>query len=82
MQDHMKLEQRTWVAAVRLAVTASIAAVIFAIGMSSIGDVPHAAIVLPVIVVAFAASWVRSGRLRDQPVAPPARTHRRALPIA
>lgn len=78
----MELENRTWVAAVRLAVSASVAAVIFAIGMSSLGDVPHAAIVLPVIVVAFAASWIRTGRLREQPMARPGRAHQRALPIA
>lgn len=78
----MELEDRTWIAAVKLAFTASVAAVIFALGMSSLGNVPHAAIVLPVIVVAFATSWVRTGRLREQPIAPPLRGHNRAVPIA
>lgn len=78
----MELEQRTWIAAVKLAIVASAVAVIFAIGMSSFGEVPHAAIVLPVIVVAFAASWIRTGRVREQPVAPPQRAHHRAVPIA
>ena len=78
----MELEHRTWVAAVRLAVSASIAAVIFAIAVSSLGDVPHAAIVLPVIIVAFAASWIRTGRLREQPMAHAGKAHQRALPIA
>lgn len=78
----MELEQRTWIAAVKLAVVASAVAVIFAIGMSSFGEVPHAVIVLPVIVVAFAASWIRTGRVREQPVAPRLRAHHRAVPIA
>ena len=78
----MELEDRTWIAAVKLAFAASAAAVIFALGMSSLGNVPHAAIVLPVIVVAFATSWIRTGRLREQPIAPQLRGHDRAVPIA
>ena len=82
MQEVVELEHRTWIAAVKLAFAASVTAVIFAIGMSTFGDVPHAVIVLPVIVVAFATSWVRTGRVREQPVAPPTRAHQRALPLA
>jgi hypothetical protein len=82
MQVDMELDHRTWIAAVKLALVASAIASIFAIGMSSFGDVPHAVIVLPVIVIAFAASWVRTGRVREQPVTPPLRSHHRAVPIA
>lgn len=82
MQGDVELDQRTWNAAIKLAFTASVTAAIFAIGMSTLGDVPHAVIVLPVIVIAFTASWIRTGRVRERAVAPPARTHQRAVPIA
>jgi hypothetical protein len=34
--------------------------------VSSAGGIPQAAIVLPVIVVAFAASWIQTGRIRRE----------------
>jgi hypothetical protein len=82
MQVDMELDHRTWIAAVKLALVASAVAAIFAIGVSTFGEVPHAAIVLPVIVVAFATSWIRTGRVREQPITPPLRSHDRAVPIA
>ncbi len=69
----MELSRRTWNAAVKLAITMSIVAVLAALVISSAGDVPQAAIVLPVIVIAFTASWIQSGRAQRQPAH--ARTH-------
>jgi hypothetical protein len=39
------------------------------------GDIPQAAVVLPVIIVAFVASWIQTGRVRRQQV--PLRVHHR-----
>lgn len=64
----MELERRTWAAAVRLAVVFSAVAALAAVVVQAAGDVPQAAIVLPVIVVAFAASWIRTDRIRRQPL--------------
>ncbi len=69
----MELSRRTWNAAVKLAVTISIVAALVAIVVSSTGNVPQAAIVLPVIVIAFVASWIQTGRVRRQPA--PLRVH-------
>ena len=52
----------TWHAAFRLAAATSVLAAAFAMLVSVFGDVPQAAVVLPVIVVAFVASWIQSGR--------------------
>ena len=60
----MELSRRTWNAAVKLAVVISISASLVAIALYAAGDVPQAAIVLPVIVVAFTASWIQTGRIR------------------
>lgn len=65
MQSHMEINRRTWIAAIKLAVVISTLAAIMAVAVSSLGDVPQAAIVLPVAVIAFAASWVQTGRVRD-----------------
>ncbi len=64
----MELSRRTWTAAVRLAVIISIAAALFAVAVSAAGDVPQVAIVLPVIVVGFVASWIRTGRVGSDEV--------------
>ncbi len=60
----MELRHRTWSAAIQLAVVVSVVAVLLAGAVSALGDVPQAAVVLPVIVIAFAASWIRTGQVR------------------
>jgi hypothetical protein len=60
----MEIARRTWTAAVKLAVVASMLAAAFALGVSRLGDVPEAAVVVPVIVVAFASSWIQTDRIR------------------
>ncbi len=52
----------TWFAAIRLATVASLVAAGVAMLVSVAGDVPQAVVVLPVIVIAFVASWIQSGR--------------------
>jgi hypothetical protein len=81
MQVDMELSRRTWAAAIRLAFLISVAAALIAVGVSSVGDVPQVAVVLPVIVVAFTASWVQTGRLRRAPATVPLRAARRTVPI-
>jgi hypothetical protein len=44
-----------------------------AAAVSTAGDVPQAAIVLPVIIVAFTASWIRTARMASDPA--PVRAH-------
>ncbi len=80
MNDLMELRRRTWIAALRLAVVISIAAALLAVAVSSAGSVNEIAIVLPVIVVAFVASWVQSGRVQRRGVADP--TGRTPAPTA
>lgn len=65
MNIDVELSRRTWNAAVKLAVIISFAGALLAIVASAAGDVPEAAIVLPVIVIAFAASWIQTGRVRS-----------------
>lgn len=62
----VELSRHTWNAAVKLAVVISIVAGLVAIVASAAGDVPQAAIVLPVIVVAFTASWIQTTRVRRE----------------
>jgi hypothetical protein len=79
MNRDMELRRRTWIAALRLAFMISVLAAAIAIALSATGDVPQAAVVLPVIVIAFTASWVQTGRIRRDAV--PARvtlTHHRS----
>lgn len=71
MNTHVELSRRTWHAAMKLAMAISAVAALVAVGVSSAGDVPQAAIVLPVIVVAFLASWVQTGRVPRSGDAPP-----------
>jgi ABC-type Mn2+/Zn2+ transport system permease subunit len=73
MNMYVELSRRTWNAAVKLAVIISVAAAVLAVAISSAGDVPQAAIVLPVIFVAFVASWIQTGRVRREQV--PLRVH-------
>jgi hypothetical protein len=62
----MDLRHRTWVATVQLAVVVSVVAVLVAVAATWLGDVPQAAIVVPVMIVAFVASWIRTGRVRRE----------------
>ena len=69
MLENMEISRRTWNAAVKLAVVLSAIAAGVAFAVSRAGDVPQAAVVLPVIVVAFAASWIQTERIRRQAIA-------------
>ncbi len=60
----MELTRHTWIAAVKLAVVISVVAGFAAALASAAGHVPQTAIVLTVIVVAFSASWIQTGRGR------------------
>lgn len=71
MNKDVELSRSTWNAAVRLAVVVSSIAVVAALLVSAAGDVPQAAVVLPVIVVAFTASWIQTGRARRDPATLP-----------
>lgn len=64
MIENMEISRRTWTAALKLAVVLSVVAALVAIAASTFADLPQAAIVLPVIVVAFIASWIQTGRVR------------------
>ena len=64
MIDHMEISRRTWTAAVKLAVVLSVLAAGVTFVVSRVGDVPQAAVVVPVIIVAFAASWIQTERIR------------------
>lgn len=71
----MELSRRTWNAAVKLAVVISIAAALLVVALQPTGSVPQAAIVLPVIVIAFTASWIQTGRVRRQTAIPVRHRH-------
>lgn len=58
----MEHRRNTWEATIRLAITASLLAAALAVALHTAGVRSQPVIVLPVIVVCFAASWVRSGR--------------------
>ena len=47
----MEIRRRTWIAALKLAFVVSLLSAIVAIDVSLLGDVPAAAIVLPVIAI-------------------------------
>ncbi len=66
MNEVVETNRRTWNEAVKLAVVISIIAGLVAIAASAAGGIPQAAIVLPVIVVAFASSWIQTGRARRE----------------
>lgn len=76
MNRNVDLDRDTWTAAVKLAVTISIVAVLGAVVLSTAGGMSHTAIVLSVIVVAFAASWIQTGRVRRQHATIPLATRR------
>jgi len=64
----MELDRRTWSSIVRLAAVFSVVAAVAAVAARVAGDVPQVAIVLTAIVLAFAASWIQTGRVRREPV--------------
>ncbi len=69
MIEDMEISRRTWNAAIKLAVVLSAIAAIVAFVVSRAGEVPQAAVVLPVIVIAFVASWIQTERVRRQAIA-------------
>ncbi len=69
MIKRMEINRRTWTAAFKLAAVLSVLAALIASAVSQAGNVPQAAVVLPVIVVAFAASWVQTERIRRRAIA-------------
>ncbi|MEL6894441.1 MAG: hypothetical protein AAFP84_22825 [Actinomycetota bacterium] len=62
----MNLSRRTWIAAVKLAAVLSVLAAVAAVVASSIVHLPDLVIIAGVVVVAFTASWVQTGRIRHQ----------------
>jgi hypothetical protein len=64
MNSDVELSQRNWYGAIKLAVIISIVAGFAAVVATAVGDVPQAAIVLPVIVVGFTVSWIQTSRVR------------------
>lgn len=66
MKNYVELSRPNWNAAIKLAVVISIVAGFAAVVASAAGDIPQAAIVLPVILVAFTASWIQTNRLRRE----------------
>ena len=68
MKEHMDISRRTWIAAIKLAVVISTIAALVAVAVSTVGQIPDAVIVVAVAVVAFAASWVQTGRVRSTAV--------------
>ncbi len=67
MKEHMEISRRTWIAAIKLAVVVSTIAAFAAVAVSTVGQIPDVAIVATVAVLAFAASWVQTGRVRNSP---------------
>ena len=65
MKEDMNISRRTWIAAIKLAVVMSTIAAIAAIGLSTLGQIPDEAIIAIVAIVAFAVSWVQTGRVRS-----------------
>ena len=62
MNVSVEVSRRTWNAAIKLALIISVAAALLVVAVDD--SVPQTAIVLPVIVVAFTASWIQTGRVR------------------
>ena len=77
----MELRRQTWFAALQLAAFISVIAVAVVLAVSALGEVPEAALVLPVIVVAFAASWIRTARIRRDFARPVSIAPRAGAPI-
>ncbi len=73
MNDAMERRSDRWAPAVRLALVVSLIAAAAAIVVSAASEIPQSAVVIPVIVVAFVASWVQSGRRPRPAVLAPVR---------
>ncbi len=69
MLEDMEVSRRTWNAAIKLAAVISVLAALVAFGVSRVGNVPQAAVVLPVILVAFVASSIQTERIRRRAIA-------------
>jgi hypothetical protein len=63
MNGEMEIRRATWSAAVRLALLVSALAAAVTVALSAAGDVPRGALVLAVVLVGFAASWIQTGRI-------------------
>ncbi len=68
MKEHMDISRRTWIAAIKLAAVISMIAALAAVAVSTVGHISDGIIVAAVAVVAFAASWVQTGRVRSTAV--------------
>jgi hypothetical protein len=76
-------DRQKWTAVLKLAVLISVVGAFAAVAISTAGDIPQTAIVLPVIIVAFTSSWVQTGRARRQELpVHVAQRHNRAAPTA
>ena len=60
----MENRRQTWIAAIRLAFVISAVAALASVALSMIGHISDSIIVIAVVVVAFAASWVQTGRVQ------------------
>lgn len=80
-EEDVELRRRTWFAALQLAAVISVLAVLLVLAVSALGDVPQAAVVLPVIVVAFVASWIRTERVRRDFARPVSLAPRAGAPV-
>ena len=58
----MDIRRATFGAAIRLAIVLSSIAAAITLGLDAVGEVPRSALVLGVMVIGFAASWVQTGR--------------------
>lgn len=67
----MDERQATLAAAIRLGLIFSTIAALAAVALQSLGDVSTARLVVSVIVVGFAISWVRTGRVARSGTATP-----------
>ncbi len=65
----MEISRRTWTAAVKLAIVLSLFAAAIAVGVVQMANVSQTAVVLPVIVVAFLASWIQTERIQRRAMA-------------
>lgn len=81
MIDDMEISRRTWAAALKLGGVVSVLGVIAAVVATRVADISQAAIVLPIIVVAFVASWIQTGRVRRATVAEMVIVPARRVPV-
>ncbi len=70
MNSDVELRRDLWIAIIKLAVAISTLAAVIAVAASLAGEVSQAAIVIPVIIVGFTASWMVTGRVQPSRVRP------------